>query len=117
MPTGLQIGQQPELREYLTRKGKSPFADWLISLRDVKARAIIRVRLDRLRLGNWGDCKSVGAGVQELRVDFGPGYRVYFGQDGDILVLLLCGGTKKSQPKDIQKAKEYWQDYQERKNE
>jgi putative addiction module killer protein len=105
-----------ELREYLTSNGKSPFADWLTSLKDVKARAIIRVRLDRASLGNLGDCKSVGGGVQELRIDFGPGYRVYLGQEGEVLILLLCGGTKKSQFKDIQKAKDYWQDYKERKN-
>jgi len=98
----------------LTQNGKSPFADWLTSLKDIKTRAIVRVRLDRLRLGNWGDCKSVGEGVQELRIDFGPGYRVYLGQDGDVVILLLCGGSKKSQSKDIEKAKQYWHDYQER---
>ena len=98
----------------MTQNGKSPFADWLTSLKDIKTRAIVRVRLDRLRLGNWGDCKSVGEGVQELRIDFGPGYRVYLGQDGDVVILLLCGGSKKSQSKDIEKAKQYWHDYQER---
>jgi len=98
----------------LTQNGKSPFADWLTSLKDIKTRAIVRVRLDRLRLGNWGDCKSVGEGVQELRIDFGPGYRVYLGQEGDVVILLLCGGSKKSQSKDIEKANQYWHDYQER---
>ncbi len=98
----------------MTQNGKSPFADWLTSLKDIKTRAIVRVRLDRLRLGNWGDCKSVGEGVQELRIDFGPGYRVYLGQEGDVVILLLCGGSKKSQSKDIEKANQYWHDYQER---
>ena len=72
---------QKEIREYLTVESRSPFADWLNALRNTKARAKIRVRLDRLRLGNMGDCKSVRGGVHELRIDFGPGYRVYFGQD------------------------------------
>jgi putative addiction module killer protein len=104
-----------ELREYLTKKGNSPFGEWLNSLKDIKARAKLRVRLDRLKLGNLGDCKSLGSGVKELRIDFGPGYRIYFGQDGDVIILLLCGGTKKFQTKDIRRAKEYWQDYKERK--
>lgn len=106
-----------EIREYLTAEGISPFSDWLNSLKDIKARAKIRVRLDRLKFGNIGDCKSVGSGVYELRIYFGPGYRVYFAQEGDILILLLCGGTKKTQPTDIQKAIEYWQDYKRRRNE
>jgi putative addiction module killer protein len=75
----------------------------------------VRVRLDRLRLGNMGDCKPVGSGVQELRIDFGPGYRVYLGQDGKNLILLLCGGDKSTQAKDIQAAHEYWTDYKRRK--
>ena len=72
-----------ELREYLLPDGQSPFGNWLLSLKDGKTRARIRVRLDRLKAGNLGDSKSVDEGVQELRIDFGPGYRVYFGQDGD----------------------------------
>ena len=102
---------QKEIREYLTAEGRSPFANWLNVLRDTKARAKIRVRLDRLRLGNMGDCKSVGGGVHELRIDFGPGYRVYFGQDGNVVILLLCGGTKSTQSRDILTAGDYWQDY------
>ena len=102
---------QRELEFYLTEDGKSPFMEWLHSLDDVKARAKIRVRLDRVRLGNFGDCRGVGDGIQELRIHFGPGYRVYFGQAGQTLVILLCGGDKSSQMKDIELAKHYWNDY------
>lgn len=91
--------------------GKCPFSDWLLNLRDVKARAIIRARLERVRLGNLGDCKAVGDGVSELRISFGPGYRVYFGQDGTKLVILLCGGDKTTQKRDIAKAKLLWMEY------
>lgn len=104
------------IREYLTDKGISPFGEWLNPLKDIKAKVKIRIRLDRIKLGNFGDCESVGEGVQELRIHFGPGYRVYFGQDGSQIIILLCGGTKTSQSKDIRKAKEYWQDYKRRKN-
>lgn len=103
-----------ELREYLTETGQNPFRKWLHSLRDLQARARIRVRLNRVRLGNPGDCKPVGDGVMELRMDFGPGYRVYWGQDGDVLVILLCGGDKSTQTRDIATAKQYWQSYKRR---
>lgn len=98
---------------YEQRRGKSDFLDWLLHLKDVKARAVIRARINRLELGNFGDCKSVGAGVLELRVSFGPGYRVYFGRDGNTVVVLLCGGDKASQTKDIQKAKLLWKEYKD----
>ena len=94
-----------------TDDGKCPFSDWLDNLRDRKARGIIRARLNRVQLGNLGDCKSVGDGVLELRVAFGPGYRVYFGQEGEWLVVLLCGGDKASQDKDIERAKQFWEDF------
>jgi putative addiction module killer protein len=106
--------KERELREYVTETGRNPFADWLHSLRDLNARARIRVRLNRVRLGNLGDHKSVGEGVTELRLDFGPGYRVYLGQDGDVLVILLCGGDKRTQARDIATAQQYWQAYKER---
>lgn len=106
-----------EIREYLAPAGKCPFRNWLISLKDVKARARIRARINRIRLGNFGDCKSVGSGVSEFRIDYGPGYRVYFGRVGEKIVLLLCGGTKRDKGKDINLAKEYWYDYKKRKNE
>ena len=75
----------------------------------------MRARLNRVRLGNFGDCKSVGGGVEELRIDFGPGYRIYFGRDGDRVVILLGGATKKRQNKDIQDARVCWADYKRRK--
>jgi putative addiction module killer protein len=103
-----------ELQIYLTEEGRAPFSEWLISLRDSRARAKIRVRLDRVSLGNFGDCHGVGDGVQELRIDYGPGYRVYFSQVGSVIVLLLCGGDKDSQAKDIEQAKQYWSDYRRR---
>jgi len=106
-----------DIREYLAPDGKCPFRNWLRSLKDVKARARIRARINRIRLGNFGDCKSVGSGVSEFRIDHGPGYRVYFGRVGEKIVLLLCGGTKRNQEKDINLAKEYWYDYKKRKKE
>jgi putative addiction module killer protein len=106
--------KERELREYLTETGHNPFREWLHSLRDLQARARIRVRLNRVRLGNLGDCKPVGEGVMELRLDFGPGYRVYFGQQADVLVILLCGGDKRTQTRDITSAKQYWQSYKRR---
>lgn len=103
-----------ELRIYVTEDGREPFSEWLSTLRDTKARAKIRVRLDRASLGNFGDCRGVGEGVQELRVDSGPGYRVYFAQEDATMVLLLCGGDKGTQVKDIETAKRYWSDYKRR---
>jgi putative addiction module killer protein len=96
---------------YATPEGKEPFTDWLNQLRDVMARKRILVRVSRLQRGNYGDCKSIGEGVSELRMFFGSGYRVYFGERGNDLVILLCGGDKSSQSKDIEKAKKYWQEY------
>ena len=81
------------------------------SLEDRKGRSVIRARLDRLEAGNPGDHRSVGEGVQELRIDFGPGYRVYYGEEGSTIVIVLCGGDKSSQEKDVRKAQEYWADY------
>lgn len=103
-----------ELREYARADGKCPFRDWLRALKDAGVRAKIRVRLNRVRKGNMGDCKSVGS--DELRMNFGPGYRAYLGRDGNSVVLLLCGGDKKTQKKNIETAKSYWKDYKRRKN-
>ena len=99
------------LGEYETETGKSPFSEWLEGLKDLQARATIRKRLNRVRLGNLGNTKDIGKGIKELKIDFGPGYRVYFGEDGPLLVVLLCAGDKGSQNLDIKKAQEYWADY------
>ncbi|MGI0480783.1 type II toxin-antitoxin system RelE/ParE family toxin [Geminocystis sp. CENA526] len=108
--------QPKELKIYLTPRGKSPFEEWLNSIRDYKTQAIIDNRLRRIRLGNLGDHKSVGYGVFELRIDYGKGYRIYFGQIENTIILLLCGGDKSTQKKDIIKAQEYWKDYANREN-
>lgn len=100
-----------EILEYLTPSGQNPFRDWLEGLRDRQARARIRVRLTRIRLGNFGDCKSVGRGVSELRIPYGPGYRVYFGRQGNTVVILLYSGDKQTQSQDIALAQTYWNDY------
>lgn len=96
---------------YVTANGKSPFVEWLESLRDIKARAQIKKRLRRAELGNLGEYNSVGQGVYEMKIHFGPGYRAYFGMDGQHFVLLLCGGDKSTQSKDIKLAQEYWADW------
>jgi len=104
------------IREFLERDGSSPFARWFASL-DAIAAAKITTALLRLELGNFSNVKGVGAGVFEYRIDFGPGYRIYFGKDGDTLVILLAGGTKKRQDRDIAAAHARWQDYKKRKRE
>ena len=114
---GQVIANPRELRLYRTSSGKVPFEDWMDGLRDGRGRAQIEVRLDRLELGNFGDCKPAGEGVLELRIDFGPGYRVYFAEDGPVVVLLLIGGDKSTQRKDIKTAKAYWKDYSEGQDE
>jgi putative addiction module killer protein len=98
------------LRQYQTEKGTEPFRAWITGLHDAEGRAVVRTRLNRLQAGNLANCRSVGGGVHELKINFGPGYRVYFGVDGN-LVVLLNGGDKASQSRDIRKAKEYWADY------
>jgi len=102
------------LEYYIIETGKIPFKDWLDNLKDVFARAKIRVALDRIRLGNFGRAKSIGEGVHELKIDFGPGYRVYYALAGDAIVLLLLGGEKASQSKDIVRAKQYWKEFKRR---
>jgi putative addiction module killer protein len=89
------------------------FSDWLRRLRDENARARIQIRIRRLSLGNFGDIRPVGGGVSELRIDYGPGYRVYLRQRGNLLVLLLAGGTKKTQEDDIAKAKKLGKEWEE----
>ena len=103
-----------ELRRYQLEDTRTPVTEWLSSLRDARARAQIEVRLRRVSAGNFGDCKSVGEGISELRIDIGGGYRVYYGKHGLELVLLLCGGNKGSQQSDIALAKTYWADWKRR---
>lgn len=106
--------QPLEVRVYRTSEGRAPFKEWLKELPDREARARINVRLTRARSGNLGDVKAVGEGVSELRIDYGAGYRLYFAQAGELLVLLLCAGDKRTQSRDIKQAQDFWQDYQQR---
>jgi putative addiction module killer protein len=103
-----------DVREHLDRSGRSLYAEWFDSL-DAQAAAKVAVAITRMGRGNFSNVKSVGSGVHECRIDFGPGYRVYFGKDGARLVILLGGGTKKRQQKDIHDAVVRWQDYKIRK--
>jgi putative addiction module killer protein len=103
-----------ELRRYQTASGRDVFGDWLSDLKDTRAKAKILARVDRLSLGNFGDCKSPGAGLFELRIDRGPGYRLYYATIGRTCVLLLCDGDKSRQSEDIRRETEYLKDYRER---
>lgn len=102
------------IKIYQTDTGKGPFSQWLKDIKDHLTRAKIRIRLDRMEKGNFGQCEPVGEGVFELKIDFGPGYRIYFGKLGAKCVLLLCAGDKSSQKSDIQNAKTYFKDYRSR---
>src|SRR2546425_6874132 len=104
-----------EIRHYVSRTGKDVFDDWLTQLADARAQAKIASRINRLAAGNFGDCKFLRDGVSELRIDWGPGYRVYYGRDGRTLVVLLCGGDKRKQDADINRAVNLWQEYGRRK--
>ena len=104
----------PEIRYYVTSDGSQPFADWFVDL-DAVARAKVTSAIVRMEQGNFSNVKPVGDGVLEYRIDFGPGYRVYFGRDGTALVILLTGGTKKRQQRDIEAAHGYWNDYKQRR--
>ena len=103
-----------EIIEYVDLRGLCPFVRWNESL-DATTRARITTALDRVERGSFAAAKSVGAGVSELRLDFGPGYRIYFGRDGETLVILLGGGTKKRQQTDIVTAQALWQEYKRTK--
>jgi len=102
------------VREYITEAGKSSFAKWFSRLNSPAA-VKVTTALERITQGNFSSAKAVGAGVSEYKIDFGPGYRIYFGRDGEMLVILLAGGSKKDQSKDIETAKAYWADYKKRK--
>ena len=109
--------QPKEIEYYQTQEGDSPFRNWFEALKDPMAQMRIDARLARLRGGNPGDIKSVGGGVSELRISYGPGYRVYVATAGATLVILLCGGDKRTQTADIKRAKKFWTDYQQRRSE
>jgi len=102
---------------YVLASGQEPVEDWLASLNDVKGRAKIRARINRIRSGNPGNFRMVEPGVLEMKLDFGPGYRVYYAKVGDKIILLLCGGDKTTQNADIKKAAEYLSDYKRRMKE
>ena len=103
-----------DILEYLDAAGASPFGRWFDQM-DARAAAKVRVALERMSQGNLSNAKGVGAGVLEYRIDFGPGYRIYFGRDGDLLIILLAGGTKQRQQRDIEAAQSRWADYRRRK--
>jgi putative addiction module killer protein len=105
-----------QVLEYLDADGRSPFAGWFNRL-NAPAAAKVTVALSRMGQGNLSNAKAVGDGVLEFRIDFGPGYRIYFGRDGDSVVILLCGGTKQRQQQDIAAARARWDDYKRRRKE
>lgn len=106
-----------ELRIYRTHQGKEPFSEWFLSIKDKVTKAQIKNRINRLILGNYGDCKFVGNGVCELRIHYGAGYRIYFAEIHQTTILLLIGGDKHAQEKDIEKAKKYWFAFKEQYHE
>jgi putative addiction module killer protein len=99
------------IKNYVRANGHVPFEEWFTKLKDSSSKARILTRIDRLRFGNFPDCKSVGGGIYELRIHFGPGFRVYFGLVGTEIVLLLGGGDKASQKRDISTCQSYWKEY------
>lgn len=103
-----------DIRIYTDAAGRTPFEEWLNALKDVQGRARIRARLARLQAGNFGDCKPLRDGLQELRIDHGPGYRVYLSRQGPVLVLLLCGSDKSEQDKAIKLSLAYLADWKQR---
>ena len=103
-----------EVREYIDERGRSPFGRWFDDL-DAGAAARVRMALARMEAGNLSNVRGVGSGVLERRINVGPGYRVYFGRDGETLIVLLGGGTKARQQRDIEDAREFWQEYKRRK--
>lgn len=107
-----KIVEPKELVFYADENGNEPFQMWLDGLRDARNRRRILSRLMRLQQGNYGDVEPIGEGLSELRFFFGSGYRVYFGENADNIVVILCGGDKNSQSQDIENAKAYWQEYQ-----
>ena len=105
-----------EVREYIDTEGRSPYARWFNRL-NIQAAAKVATALVRMERGNLSNTKGVGGGVFECRINFGPGYRVYFGKDGDTLIILLGGGTKSRQQNDIEAAQDLWREYRRRRHE
>ena len=103
-----------QVRRYVTSAGVDRFGEWFEALSDRQAQARVRARIDRLERGLFGDARSCGEGVWELRIDWGPGYRVYYARSGEQIILLLLGGDKRKQKADIEQAKEYWREYENR---
>ena len=103
-----------EVTEYIDERGCSPFGRWFDGL-DARAAAKVRTALARMELANLSNVKTVGGGVLEYRIHSGPGYRIYFGREGDRLIILLGGGTKRRQRADIERARDLWEDYRDRK--
>ncbi len=110
------IDDNEHIRYYMTPAGKEPFVEWVNDLKDSSVQSRIERRLERILLGNYGDCEPVGGGIFELKLHFCPGYRIYFAEQNETIIVLLCGGDKSSQRKDIKKAKIYWQEFKGRKS-
>jgi putative addiction module killer protein len=104
-----------EIRHYLTAAGRDPFQEWLDKLKDLTARVAIQRRVDRVAAGNFGEHKFLQESIWELKINLGPGYRVYYAAESPTNVLLLCGGVKRTQAVDIKTAVRYWHDYQRRR--
>ena len=109
----MRDAQPREIQYFQNSTGQAPYTEWFKTIRNKTTRNRIRARLTAVASGNLGDCGPVGEGVSELRLNFGPGYRIYFGEADNTIVLLLCGGDKSSQRRDIRRAKTYWQEYKE----
>jgi len=110
----MKIAEASDVMEYLTEDGRSPFGEWFEALEVAKSSKIVTA-ITRMKNGNMSNVRPVGSGVYENKIDFGPGYRIYFGNDGRQLIILLAGGTKRGQSRDIDRAKGYWKDYKNRK--
>lgn len=105
------------VRTYITPDGREPFEEWLDSLKDKTTESKVHDRLLRLRRGNFGDCKHLRGGLYELRIHYGAGYRVYFGDVDGEMMMLLWGGSKRTQQRDIQRARDYWEEFRSREHE
>ncbi|CDL81020.1 type II toxin-antitoxin system RelE/ParE family toxin [Xenorhabdus szentirmaii] len=105
-----------EIKHYIDKNNRNYFAEWRNQIRDIKAKIAVDRRLMRIELGNFGDHKPIREGVWELKIDVGQGYRIYYAKSGNTIVLLLCGGIKRTQSADIERACVYWRDWQQRDN-